>query len=301
MHNIKRNFDKILGTIKPFGNDIFETCGNVRRPGPKPKMSDIEVIALALTGEYLSIDSENYLFKKINSCHKNDFPNLIDRSQFNKRKKDLFPFIDRIRQRLADQFISTEEYFIVDSMPVEVAKISREKRAKVCKETFETAPDKGYCASQKMYFYGYKLHGICSMNGVFHSFDLTKASVHDNEILPDLKNQLSDCVLLGDKGYIGKEIQLDLFHHANIQLETPLRKNQNEYKPYPRVFRKTRKRLETLFSQLTDQFMLKRNYAKTFRGFRTRILSKITAMTTIQFINYFQVGRNINNLKHAII
>lgn len=301
MHNIKRNFDKILETIKPFTLDLFDHNGNVPRPGPIAKMSDLEVIALTLTGEYLSIDSENYLFKKIKSCHHHDFPRLIDRSQFNKRKKHLFYYIDKIRQRLADHFIATENYFIVDSMPVEVAKISREKRSKTCKESFETAPDKGYCASQKTYFYGYKLHGICSMNGVFHSFDLTKASVHDNEILPDLKSQLSDCVLLGDKGYIGKEIQLDLFHHADIKLETPLRKNQKAFRPYPRIFRKTRKRLETLFSQLADQFMMQRNYAKTFRGFRTRILSKIAALTTIQFVNYFQLGRKLNNLKHAII
>lgn len=301
MHNIKRNFDKILETIKPIAKDIFGDGGNVRRPGPVPKMSDLEVVALALTSEYLSIDSENHLFKKLDSCHREDFPGLIERSQFNKRKKNLFPYMDQLRQRLADRFVSTEEYFIVDSMPVEVARTSREKRARICRETFETAPDKGYCASQKTYFYGYKLHGVCSVNGVFHSFGLTKASVHDNAVLPDLKSQLSDCVLLGDKGYIGKEIQLDLFHHANIRLETPFKKNQKGHRPYPRAFRKTRKRLETLFSQLGDQFMLKRNYAKTFRGFKTRVLTKLTALTAIQFINYFLIGRSINHLKHAII
>ena len=301
MHNIKRNFDKILETIKPFSKGIFGEYGNLKRPGPIPKMSDLEVIALTLTSEYLSIDSENYLFKKLDSCHRRDFPYLIERSQFNKRKKSLFHIIDKLRRWLAEEFMANEQYFIVDSMPVEVAKISREKRSRVCREIFETAPDKGYCASQNMYFYGYKLHGICSARGVFHSFDLTKASVHDNEILPDLKSQLSDCVLLGDKGYIGKDIQLDLFHHAHIRLETPLRRNQKEFHVYPKPFRKTRKRLETLFSQLDDQFMLRRNYAKSFCGFKTRILSKITALTIIQFINYFQLGRNINSLKHAII
>ena len=46
--------------------------------------------------------------------------------------------------------------------------------------------------------------------------------------------------------------------------------------------------------------MMKRNYAKSFRGLRTRILSKITATTVIQFINHFLLGRNINALKHPI-
>ncbi len=133
-----------------------------------------------------------------------------------------------------------------------------------------------------------------------HSIDLTKASVHDNEILKDLKTQLSDCVLLGDKGYIGKQIQLDLFQTASIRLHSPMRSNQKHFKPYPGIFRRMRKRLETLFSQLCDQFMIRRNYAKTYKGFRTRILAKITALTIVQFINYFILDRPINNIKHAI-
>ncbi len=55
-----------------------------------------------------------------------------------------------------------------------------------------------------------------------------------------------------------------------------------------------------LFSQLCDQFMIRRNYAKSFNGFKTRILSKITTLTVIQYINHFLFGRNINNLKIKI-
>ncbi len=131
-----------------------------------------------------------------------------------------------------------------------------------------------------MYYYGYKLHGVTSLNGVFYSFDLTKASIHDIDMIQDFKQQLSQCVILGDKGYLGRQLQLDLFDHQSIELNTPLRRqNQKEYKPYYYPFKKARKRIETLFSQLCDQFMIRRNYAKSFEGFRTRILSKITAMT----------------------
>jgi len=57
---------------------------------------------------------------------------------------------------------------------------------------------------------------------------------------------------------------------------------------------RTRKRIETLFSQLCDQFMIRRNYAKSFDGYKTRILSKITSVTVIQMINKL-LNRNINN------
>jgi len=149
----------------------FGADGNVIRTGPNPKPSDLEVVSLTLTSEYMSIDSENLLFKKLNSCHRQDFPQLIDRSKFNRREKDLFHYIDKIRAALAQHFVASEQYFIVDSMPIEICKLSREKRAQICKETLQTAPDKGYCASQQMYCYDYKLHGVCSVNGSFYRFD----------------------------------------------------------------------------------------------------------------------------------
>jgi hypothetical protein len=80
-----------------------------------------------------------------------------------------------------------------------------------------------------------------------------------------------------------------------------MRRNQKDYKKQPYVFRKKRKRIETLFSQLCDQFMIRRNYTKSFRRFKTRILSKIAALITIEYINKFIFGRNINNIKISII
>jgi len=96
---------------------------------------------------------------------------------------------------------------------------------------------------------------------------------------------LSDCVILGDKGYLSRRIQADLFNELNIVLETPKRINQKDYRPQYPLFRKCRKRIETLFSQLLDQFMIRGNYAKSFQGFRTRIVAKITALTCIQYLN----------------
>jgi hypothetical protein len=53
----------------------------------KPKLSDCEIIALSVTGESIGIDSENYFWGKLKSDHKDDFPRLIHRSNFNRRRK----------------------------------------------------------------------------------------------------------------------------------------------------------------------------------------------------------------------
>ena len=294
MSNIVKNYFKILEVISSL-NCVSELK---KGAGRKSKMSDLEVVALSLTAEFMSIDSENSLFKQISQL---EIPNLIERSQFNKRRCMLFLFSERVRTKLASYFLEFENYFIVDSMPLEICKFSRHNRIKICKEEFETAPSKGFCASQNNWFYGYKLHGVCSVTGVFHSLDITKAEVHDVHFLKNIKHQMSDCVLLGDKGYLSESVQLDLFQTVNIKLETPKRTNQKNYKPQAYIFRKSRKRIETLFSQLCDQFRIRNNYAKSFQGFKTRILAKITALTLVQYINKFIFDRPVNNIKNQII
>ena len=186
-------------------------------------------------------------------------------------------------------------------MPLEVCKLSRSSHSKICKDDTYAFPDKGYCAAQCSNYYGYKLNTVSTVNGIFQSIDLSPASVHNINYLNDIKIQISDCTLIGDRGYLSAEIQLNLFETCNITLNTPMRSNQKDYKKQPYVFRKKRKRIETLFSQLCDQFMIRHNYAKTFQGFKTRILSKITALTTIQYINKFIFDRNTNNIKISII
>jgi hypothetical protein len=79
-----------------------------------------------------------------------------------------------------------------------------------------------------------------------------------------------------------------------------MRSNQKDFVPQPYIFKKCRKRKETIFSQLCDQSMIKRNYAKTFKGLGTRILNKVSGHTLLQYINKLN-GRPINNIKHALV
>lgn len=208
--------------------------------------------------------------------------------------------MERIRKLLAEKFNGSQKYFVVDSMPLEVFKFSRSSRSRICKETHYALPNRGYYTSQKMHYYGYKFHVVCSVEGVFQSLHISPASVHDIHYLKDIKQEIKDCTLLRDKGYLSAEYQLDLFTSHNIRLEVPMRKNQKYYKDQPYIMHKSRKRIETLFSQLCDQFMIRRNYAKSFLGYKTRVLSKITILTIIQTINR-SANRNINNLKINIV
>jgi hypothetical protein len=291
MNNFSASYEKILEVLT-----CISSKTNFRNQIRIPRLSDLELIALNLTSEYLSIDSELQLFRVL-PTHITD---RIERSVYNRRKRALYQELEILRKKLSDKFNAFEDYFIVDSMPLEVTKLSRSNRSRICKESFYSSPNKGYCASQKMHYYGYKLHAVCSVKGVFKSLDISKASVHDIHYLKDIKQQFNDCTIIADKGYLSAYYQLDLFESCNIKLDVPMRKNQDNHRKQAYIFRKNRKRIETLFSQLCDQFMIRRNYAKSFDGFKTRILSKITALTVIQYINAFILNRNINNIKATI-
>ena len=75
MHNLPTIFAKYLEICKHFSNDLVNEAGNITRRGVVPKFSDLQVIALSLTAETLSIDSENNLFNRLTG-YKACFPNI---------------------------------------------------------------------------------------------------------------------------------------------------------------------------------------------------------------------------------
>jgi len=75
----------------------------------------------------------NFLFEKLHRQYKSDFPNLIERSVYNKRRRLLAPLMNKVRQRLVHKLVPSEDTFVLDSMPMEVCKFARANRVKVCK------------------------------------------------------------------------------------------------------------------------------------------------------------------------
>ena len=299
MYNFCAKFRQILDICKCHSENLVNSQGNVPRVGVVPRFSDLEVIALSLTAEALGIDSENYLFHQL-SKFKGEMPNLISRRQYNDRRKLTAGLCEEIRKRIVDRIDGGEDRFIVDSKPIEVCKPARSKRCAMGRGDTGRAPSYGYCASQRKHYYGYKLHGLTGTSGVFHSYDITAANVHDINYLNDVKLEYHGCGIVGDKGYLSAEVQLDLFETANIRLETPSRSNQKEARPFPVVLRKVRKRIETNFSQLCDQFLFIRNYAKNVNGLFTRVIGKISAFTVLQYINKIN-NKPIGQIKYALL
>ena len=67
----------------------------------KPNLSDLELVAINITAEFLSIDSEYQLFRNLKGTCLCD---RIERSVYNKRKRKLFNWMEEIRKELVFKF-----------------------------------------------------------------------------------------------------------------------------------------------------------------------------------------------------
>ena len=114
MHNLKTNFDKIFYIAKSFFEGSVNADYNFQFYPNKPKMFDFEIIVMSVLCESIGIDSENYLFGKLESDHLPDFPNLIDRSRFNRRRKWLGNYIARLNHSIVLLMNEGEDTYLSD-------------------------------------------------------------------------------------------------------------------------------------------------------------------------------------------
>ena len=126
----------------------------------------------SFTAETLSIDSENYLFKRLNAECPGVIPNLITHRQYNQRRMKAMMLGENIRQTIAKATTGGETVFCIDSQSVKVCQNARAYRCQRGKDNIEHAPSWSYCTPQNMYYYGYKLHALCGITGITRPFDM---------------------------------------------------------------------------------------------------------------------------------
>jgi hypothetical protein len=130
---------------------------------------------------------------------------------------------------------------------------------------------------------------------------LTSANTDDREPVAELTDGLPLWAVLADKGYIGIRFAQRLFDESRVHIFTPSRSNAK--KPnMPRHLRravfKRRRRIETLFSQLSDQFNFQRVRAKSLWGLITRLNIKFLAFIISVFLNKIFAFSDLSKIKH---
>jgi hypothetical protein len=192
MHDLRPMYETTLKLAIEMFEDDVDSFGNFRFYPRSSKMNDLEVIALAVCSESAGIDSENLLFSKLNSDYRQSFPNLIDRTRFNRRRRGMGERIAELTKRLAMTMGVASNIDLVDSVPCPIVKNSRERGFRICKEDPDHPPRKGWSAVDQRFYIGYEPHLLTNEHGVIQDMQLNLVNVHEeieSEIYTFSRNQ----------------------------------------------------------------------------------------------------------------
>jgi hypothetical protein len=284
------DFDDLCTWMYVLISDLFVPLAlQVARPGPAPACTDAEVITMAIVGECCGWDQETVLLSRWGE-HRDLFPQQPERSRFNRRRRDLAPVINLLRQAILQALdlaldLAQDSQCIIDSLPVPVVQLYYVPQAsvewKVAGATF------GHCCSKKQAIFGYKLHLLLTQSGVIRDFELAPANLPDLVIGQELLANHTDLHVLGDKGYISQAVADDLRTQRHIELITVPRSNQHSQPSdaFRHLHAHLRQLIETVNSQLALQFHVETNHAHSFWGLTARLHTKLTAHTLCVWLN----------------
>ena len=311
MLKFQNNHTTIIATFEDFILTVYVIIDDLyhqfapdevihRRRVLDAKLSDPEIITISLCGELAGIDSENAWFHFVKRNYRHLFPNLCSRSRFNRTRRALMQTTERLRQKMLSAFpVPVSPYCIIDSFPLAVCKFGR---ARFCRSFRGYGADYGKCPSKKETYFSYKVHALITLEGYITSFEITPASVDDRHGLRDIVENQSGLTILADKGYVGEALMLEMQEQKNTLLAL---KRSNSKSKWSTSFRqlvfKLRRRVETVFSQLSEQLNAERVLAKTFQGLCTRLVNKILAYNLCIALNsIFHETCDIGKIKELI-
>ena len=284
------NMKDVVTTVYVIIDDIYQKTTPIevknRLHKEKAKLSDSEIITISIVGEIMSNDSEKAWLSFVSKNLRDLFPNMCERSRFNRIRRNLVRVIEHMRVCLNEYLIPcADDLRIVDSMPLQVCEFGRARFSRLfsCH-----GASYGKCPSKKLTYYGYKIHALCTDNGIITDFLITAANANDKDAVWELVEQYNRYLtLIGDKGYISARLADDLRNERGMTL---IYMKRNDAKnPHPKPVRqaifKIRRRIETSFSQLADQFNISTTRAKSIWGLITRLHTKIFAFNICFFIN----------------
>ena len=114
-------------TLHVITDDFCHCYSPKRRPGPEASLSDSEVITLAIFARWGRFSSERDFYRYAQSRLRDAFPNLPDRSQFNRLMRSYVGLIEEVALHLAvtldaQGYASSYEALDTSAMPVRDAK-----------------------------------------------------------------------------------------------------------------------------------------------------------------------------------
>lgn len=274
------NIETLLTIIYVLVDDWYQAKGQYLlqgKVGRKPEFSDSEVITLSIAEDYIPYPGEKQYLGYMRANHLELFPKLVDQSQFNRRVRRLRYVVEALRREwLMELGVDQASTLLMDTKPLPVVGYKRSKRH----SDFRGSADYGYCSSRKLYYFGYKLVMVTTLDGIPVVYDLVAANTDERQAMETVIDRIRDTHLIGDKGFLGVEWQMQMQQQTGNTISTPKRKNQKLQHPdgFECLLNSVRERIEGVFNEIQNTGRnLERLLAKTVVGLATRVIAKVTA------------------------
>lgn len=242
------------------------------------RTSGAEILTLAvLWAKYF----QNHHERAVGILARLGYVRQVSISRFNRRLHQLKDWLYGLVTLLGEIF-SHEEAYVIDSMPVPVCKRARASRCKKVRGKVFC----GYCAAKKEKFFGWRLHLVCTPEGIPVAFDLLPASAHDLTAIHELTVALPDgASIFGDKAFLSQRDADSLLETMGIRLVAIKRKNMRPNSwadDYDLAL--YRSSIETLYSQL-ESMGLQRLHVRTHHGLDIKAWASLLALAFTNILN----------------
>ncbi|MFT3861231.1 IS982 family transposase [Micropruina sp.] len=254
------------------------------------RISDAELIVLAVMQAFLGYTSEARWLRYAHRHLTGMFPYLPRQSGYNKRLRKLNGTMAWLAAELARHVpVASDDVWVVDSTPVECGR-SRETAKR---SDLAGWAEYGYCASHSRYFWGLRLHLVCTLHGLPLAWALTGAKANERDVVEHLLDSTAALqdrptrrrqIIIADKGYSGREFETGLTE-VGIDLLRPARKGEKP-RPGQRFFKPLRQIIESVNDTLKGQLDLEAHGGRTPAGVAARVAQRILALTTAIWHNH---------------
>jgi hypothetical protein len=246
--------------------------------GIAPRLSDAELITLAVIQALLGFTSEARFIRYANAHLRPWFPYLPDRPGYNKRLRHSGQLLQHVIGYLARSCASfTDDVWLVDSTPVECGR----SRETVKRSDLAGWATYGYCASHSRYFWGLRLHLITTPSGLPIAYALTSAKADERDTALDMiaLGELDTVgqTLIADKGYRRASFETELATTGITLIRPALKSEPN--RTGRRYLRALRQIIESVNQTFKGQLDLERHGGRTKPGVCARVLQRICALT----------------------
>jgi hypothetical protein len=282
---VSTDLDTLLTALYVFCDDHLAPPGRTR-PGRRKKLSDAELLCLAVAQVLLGFPSQHHWLRFAYGRLGHLFPYLPHQPGYHKRLIAATPLIQRAVQKLATQIPShADQLRLIDATPLPCG-TSREtaKRSELA-----GFANYGYCASHSRYYWGLKLYLVTTLEGMPIVWCLADPKLGEREVAADLLGHAQDLtalpagvVVIGDKGFAGREFDRDMTE-LGITFVRPDRRDETRRHGNLALIRQ---RIESIINTAKRQLSLEQHGARTTAGVIARVAQRVLALAAAIWHNW---------------